>query len=161
LSLAAALLLLLLFAAPAEAHHVRIVRSDPPAGASLSAPPRAVLVLLDQPVEMPGSGLAVTDARGVRVDRGATARGEVDHASLAVELPPLPPGAYTVTWRVTSQADAEFNQGSFDFTLRPDLGAGWPDRGRLGALGLVVLVLGALFMLGDRAPTHNRQERID
>jgi hypothetical protein len=117
----AALTLLLLFATPAEAHHVRIVRSD----------------------------------------RGATARSEVDHASLAVELPPLAPGAYTVTWRVTSQADGEFNQGAFDFTLGPDLGAGWPDRGRLGTIGLVVLVLGALFMLGDRAPTHNREARID
>jgi hypothetical protein len=120
-----------------------------------------VLVLFDQPVEMPGSGLAVTDARGVRVDRGGTARGEVDQASLAVDLPPLPPGVYTVTWRVTSQADAEFNQGSFDVTLRPDLGTLWPEGDRLGALGLVVLVLGALFMLGERGHAHNRAERTD
>jgi hypothetical protein len=120
-----------------------------------------VLVLLDQPVEMPGSGLAVTDARGVRVDRGGTARGEVDPASLAIELPPLAPGAYTVTWRVTSQADGEFNQGSFGFTLRPDLATPWPDRARLGALGLVVLALGAMFMLGDRRHAHNREERTD
>ena len=145
----------------AEAHHVRIVRSDPPAGAELVASPRAVLVLLDQPVEMPGSGIAVTDARGVRVDRGGTARGEIDRASLAVDLPPLPPGEYTVTWRVTSEADGEFNQGTFGFTVRTGLVPRWPDRDRLGAIALVLLVLGSLFVFDGGDRRHNREERSD
>jgi methionine-rich copper-binding protein CopC len=145
----------------AEAHHVRLVRSDPPAGARLGASPRAVLLLFDQAVEMPGSGIAVADARGVRVDRGGTSRGEIDPGSLAVDLPPLAPGEYTVTWRVTSQADGEFNQGSFDFTVRTELVPRWPDRDRLGAIGLVLLVLGALFMFDGGDRRHNRGERID
>ena len=116
-----------------------------------------MLALFDQPVEMPGSGLAVTDARGVRLDRGGTTRGEVDPASLAVDLPPLAPGDYTVTWRVTSGADGEFNQGTFDFTVRPQLGPPWPEPAQMGPIGLVVLALGALLMLGG----HNRKERVD
>jgi methionine-rich copper-binding protein CopC len=145
----------------AEAHHVRIVRSDPPAGSWLDASPRGVLVLFDQAVAMPGSGIAVTNARGVRVDRGGTARSEVDHSALAIDLPELPPGEYTVTWRVTSQSDGEFNEGSFGFAVRPSLALSWPDRGSWGPIGLVVLMLGAFFMLGGGERRHNPSERID
>lgn len=127
----------------------------------LASSPRGVLALFDQPVALPGSGLAIADAGGTRHDRGGTTRGQVDAASLAVDLPELPPGRYTVTWRVASEADGEFNQGSFDFTVGPELGSLMPSGAQLGGLGLVVLVLGALFMLGGDRGRHNRAERFD
>jgi methionine-rich copper-binding protein CopC len=163
-ALVSALLLGLALAAvatPAWAHHVRIVRSEPAAGARLNEPPSAVLVLFDQPVAFPGSGLQVTNERGVRVDRSPTAPSAVDEASLALELPPLPSGGYTVTWRVTSRADGEFNEGSFGFTVLPDLRPLVFDRSRLGGLGVVLFTLGALGMLGAMGHRHNPPTSID
>jgi hypothetical protein len=147
---------------PARAHHVGIAESEPPAGARLSRPPSSLLVRFDQPVQFPGSGLQVTDRRGARVDRAPTARPQTDQASLWLELPPLPPGEYTVIWRVTSQADGEFNQGQFGFAVLADLRPFVLDRSRLGGLGIVLFTAGALGLLGSIGPVRaSRDEIID
>jgi methionine-rich copper-binding protein CopC len=135
--------------ASAWAHHVTVARSEPPAGARLSESPGALLVEFDQPVELPGSGLQVVDALGARVDRAPTVRAGSGDAALELALPRLPPGDYDVVWRITSQADGEYNEGRFGFTVRPDLRPLVVDRARLGGLGIVLFTAGLLGLLGS------------
>jgi len=154
----AALLLLvalgwaLLAAGPASAHHADLVRSEPSQGARVAVPgpvesgspgPIEVRGWFNLPLIVPGSGLAVTDARGQRVDDREQRRVGGDLHSLAVELPDPAPGAYTVTWRVMAESDFDYAQGSFGFEVVAAR-QGWAGREGLLALGLGLLTFGVM-----------------
>src|SRR5438093_7405035 len=106
----------LLITPVASAHHADLVRSEPGQGARVSVP-TAVRAWFNLPLVVPGSGLAVTDARGQRVDDGQQRRVGGDARSLAVGLPDPQPGAYTVTWRVTAETDLDLSQGSLGYQV--------------------------------------------
>ena len=132
-----------LFAArPVDAHHADLVRSEPPRGARVGAPAE-VRAWFNLPLIVPGSGLAVTDASGQRVDDGQQRRVDGQASSLAVGLPAAPPGSYTVTWRVTAETDLDFAQGSFGFEVVAARD-GWAGREWLLALGLGLLTFGVV-----------------
>jgi methionine-rich copper-binding protein CopC len=147
---AAAALLLFALAGRAGAHHADLVRSEPAGGAPVAAP-EEVRAWFNQPLVVPGSGLAVTDAAGGRVDDGQSRRVDGDPHSLAVRLLDTPPGAYTVTWRVTAETDLDYAQGSFGFEVaaRRD---GWLAREGMLALGLGLLSLAVVRAARPAAP---------
>lgn len=62
------------------------------------------------------SALRVLDARGVQVDRRDSRVDRANPALLRVTVPPLPPGAYKVLWRVLS-IDADITEGTFVFRI--------------------------------------------
>jgi copper transport protein len=129
-----------------SAHHAELTRSEPNRGARLAEPPKEVRGWFTAPLVVPGSGLAVTDERGQRVENGPARLEPGDRTQLSVMLPPLAPGEYQVTWRVTADTDQDYNEGSFAFTIVAEPGVGLLERLRgagLLALGMGVLALGA------------------
>ena len=111
LLIAASLLL-----APASAFaHAKLLRSQPEAGASLGAPPRLVELWFSTEVSPGFSTIEVTDAGGVRVDRGQVAHADAGKKA-QVELGELPPGSYDVVWKVVS-ADEHTIRGKFTFKV--------------------------------------------
>jgi copper transport protein len=87
-------------AGPASAH-AQVVSTDPAAGATLPAAPKAVTVTFDDRVEARADSLRVYDSRGRRVDQGALTR--VDGGKgLRVAVGDLADGGYMTTWRVVS-----------------------------------------------------------
>ena len=115
-----ALPMVLLTAAPAQAHAV-LVRADPADGAVLPSAPSAVRLAFNEPVVPLGGGLRVFAADGTRVDLArAPERADVDaedRSVVAVALPgDLPDGGYVVAWRVRS-ADGHAIAGTLRFTV--------------------------------------------
>ena len=90
-------------AAPASAH-ATLIGTAPAADGVIDAPPEAVELRFDEPVEVVEDAVQVFGPDGDRVDRGrveavdggATLRAPVDEG---------PQGTYTVAWRVTNEPD--------------------------------------------------------
>lgn len=78
------------------------VRVSPPPGATLATPPAQVQVTLPQ-VPPPGSQLQVLDAGGTDHEQGGTA---ISGHTLAVQVPLLAAGQYTVLWKAGTQSGA-------------------------------------------------------
>ena len=154
LTAASILLCLALPASRAEAHAVPAAM-DPAPDARLDAAPPAVVIRFTERVEPHTSSLEVLDAKGARVSRGEGAVDPADPWRYRVPLGPLPPGAYTVSWRVLSADDGHVTSGAHVFTVGvagpveqsgPTVrsGGGWRPLARwLVALG-GALLLGAL-----------------
>jgi methionine-rich copper-binding protein CopC len=111
------LLVAALFAAPRAFAHAFPQHASPAAGAALRTPPPAVTITFTEGVESHFSTIEVTDTAGKRVDASAphTVGG---NQVLAVDLPALVPGTYTVTWHVTS-VDTHKTEGRYTFTVLP------------------------------------------
>jgi methionine-rich copper-binding protein CopC len=107
--------------------HAEFSGSFPAAGAELALPPAEVLIVFTSALAEGGHSIAVTDARGERVDRNDSRRDPRDtvRRSLIVSLrAPLSPGIYTVTWRNTG-SDGHSFEGSFQFAVREAQGFAW------------------------------------
>lgn len=111
-SLAGAVLL----ATPAGAHAV-LVRSTPPGRATLAEKPDRVQLWFNERLEPAFSSVSVWSSAGTQVDAGDARVGPEDAKRLSVTLPPLPPGAYSVRYRVLS-VDGHVVDSSFSFTIR-------------------------------------------
>ena len=117
-ALACALAALVLTLAPGAAlAHAFLRASVPAVGSTVRTAPGEVTIDFTESVEPAFSDIAVADAQGARVDRGA-AHLDGGDARLAVGLKPLPPGRYAVTWHATS-TDTHHTQGGFGFTVAP------------------------------------------
>jgi copper transport protein len=116
----------LLPASPASAH-ATLQGTVPAADQLVDAPPPAVELTFDEPVEALAGAVEVYGPEGGRVDTG-----EVEAASGgAVVRAPLeqgPEGTYTVAWRVTSE-DGHTLAGSFVFHVGRETGAVAVDDG--------------------------------
>jgi methionine-rich copper-binding protein CopC len=134
------LAVLLLTATQVSAHHAELLRSEPAVGAHVATSPAVVRAWFNQVVVVPGSVLAVADGEGRRFDVGGSQRDAVDGRLLVVRVGDLPPGQYTVTWRVVAEADLDLAQGSFAFSVGGDDLAGRARREGALALGLGLLV---------------------
>jgi copper transport protein len=113
-----ALALLLLLPTGAEAHAL-VVRSDPPAGASLVRVPGAVTVTFSEAPEPGQSYIQVLDSSRRVVSRGRAHSVPTDRLQLAVPLAPLLNGVYTVRWKTVSADDGHASTGSFTFGVGP------------------------------------------
>jgi methionine-rich copper-binding protein CopC len=104
-----------LFAGPAFAHAF-LTHADPAVGSEQHQPPSAVTITFTEAVEPSFSTIEVNGPTG-RIDTG-TPHTLGDGRQLAVALPKIAPGTYTVVWHVTS-VDTHKTQGSFTFTVVP------------------------------------------
>lgn len=112
-----AALALMLLVGPALAHAV-LVRSLPASRAVLARSPDRVQLWFSERVEPAYSRVSVWDAGGAQVDGRDAAVSRDDPKRLDVTLPPLPPGRYTVRFRVLS-VDGHVVESAIPFTLAP------------------------------------------
>jgi methionine-rich copper-binding protein CopC len=110
-----AVALLVLLAAPAVQAHSFPEAENPPAGATLQAPPPRITIKYDAPIEKLFASLQVLDPTGRNEAEGAPTVGP-DGRTLSVEVPKLPPGQYTVKWGVVC-IDSHHTEGSYQFTV--------------------------------------------
>ena len=123
--------------APAAAAHSVLISVDPEDGAQLEASPDEVVLTFNEEVNQNFASVAVTSED----DRTNRAIGEpvVDGPTVTAQIEDLPPGAYTVGYRVTS-ADGHVVGGSSVFTVAGDGpdgegGAGAGENGEAGEAG--------------------------
>lgn len=101
-------------AAPAVHAHDQILESNPADGATLDAPPVAVVLTFNADILPIAPAVLVRDAAGaVVLDAEPAVAGPVATAPLPADLAP---GVYAVSWRVVSQ-DGHPIQGSFTFAV--------------------------------------------
>ncbi len=114
-SVALALLACVLRVSSADGHAV-LQRAEPRVESKLKRPPEEVRLYFTERLEPAYSALRVLDARGLQVDRRDSRVDRANPALLRATLPPLPPGTYTVRWRVLS-IDADVTEGDFTFRI--------------------------------------------
>lgn len=105
----------LAFASAAFAH-VFPKKQEPGAGATVVSPAQ-VRVTFDGPLEPSFSSLTVTDASGKRVNTEKSAVDAHQAALMAVPLPPLAAGHYTVHW-VAVASDGHRTHGDYAFDVK-------------------------------------------
>ncbi|HEX5452123.1 MAG TPA: copper resistance protein CopC [Candidatus Limnocylindrales bacterium] len=123
--LGAAVVTLGLFLALAVAHpgmvaaHALLRSSSPTANSSLAGPPQEVSLTFTEPPDPRLSTVEVLDSSGKvqagNVGTAKTAPGQP--ATLQLDLPDLPNGVYTITWRTVSSVDGHLAAGSFAFSV--------------------------------------------
>ncbi len=117
LLIAALVAALLIQVAPASAHAI-IVSTDPADGAVLDASPAQIRLWFSEPillkfttVELIGSDGQTIALGGLRLDPG-------DPKALIVDIPPLSPNAYRLTYRTLSTDDIHLSNGSLVFGIQ-------------------------------------------
>ena len=98
--------------------HAQLNHASPAAGSTVKAAPKEVTLSFTEAVEPKFSSIEVRDARGTAMQSAAAQGVAGNTAQLRVGLKPLPPGTYTVEWRVLS-VDTHRSQGRFTFAVRP------------------------------------------
>lgn len=116
-SLAAAAGLLATICIPPAGAHAVLVRSTPAGRATLAETPDRVQLWFNERLEPAFSSLSVWSSAGTQVDAGDARVGQDDAKRLSVTLPPLPPGTYSVRYRVLS-VDGHVVDSRFSFTIR-------------------------------------------
>jgi methionine-rich copper-binding protein CopC len=113
--LGAPVLALIFSVAPAASAHSFPEQETPSAGAMLTEPPAQVTIKYDAPIEKLFASLQVVSAMG---QNQVTGKPEVsaDGRKLSVPVNKLPPGEYTVQWRVVC-IDSHHTQGSYSFIV--------------------------------------------
>jgi len=107
---------LLFLAAPIAAQaHAKLDHANPPVGSTVASAPRELLLWFTEKLEPAFSTAEVRNAQETVVSGKAQAD-RSDGTELRVPLKTLPPGTYTVRWRVLS-VDTHRTQGSFSFSV--------------------------------------------
>ena len=91
--------------------------SDPRVGSAINVSPPRARVWFDSELEGEFSEIRVENADSERVDKGDGHVDESDAKLLEVDLPPLKPGIYRVTWTAVSR-DGHRTEGSYTFTVK-------------------------------------------
>ncbi len=110
---------LLMFGVEPVRAHASLLRSDPPANASLNIPPSRIQLWFTEPLEPEFSRFTVRDSNGNLVDTPSS-QVDVTHTELVMEPGALANGLYTVSWRVLS-TDGHSTAGSFSFGVRVEV----------------------------------------
>ena len=114
---ALAFIVLLAITGTVSAHTVELLKSDPPAGAVLNAPPALVHAWFNEEMQTKVSTMNVYNSAGVQVDQGdgGVDLNDAEHASMIVNLQgSLPEDVYTVRWHV-ALLDGDDSEGDFQF----------------------------------------------
>ena len=114
--IAAGLAALTLWPVAALAHAV-LVKSVPAQRAMLAEPPPRVELWFNERLEPTYSKASVTNEAGAQVDLRDVAVAPEDPRRLAVSLPALAPGRYTVSFRVLS-VDGHVVESQLTFTVK-------------------------------------------
>jgi methionine-rich copper-binding protein CopC len=109
--------LALLFSAAAVAFaHAELPRAVPPVGGTVAAAPNEVTINFSEQLESAFSTVVVRDSAGKQVDKAGAHVDKDDRTIMRVSLQPLPPGTYTVKWRVVT-VDTHRTEGTFTFSV--------------------------------------------
>jgi methionine-rich copper-binding protein CopC len=114
-SLARCAPILLFVASPALAHAM-LEAAVPRVGSTVSPSPANVTLNFSVGLEPRFSSIRVDAANGGRVDKNDAHTAEADPKQLVIDLLPLSPGPYTVTWHALS-VDGHRTQGHFTFSV--------------------------------------------
>lgn len=106
---------IVLLPAPAVWAHSFPEAENPPAGATLATPPQRITIKYDAPIEKLFASLRVLNPAGRDKAEGPPTVG-ANGRTLSVNVPKLPPGRYTVKWRVVG-IDSHHTEGSYQFTI--------------------------------------------
>src|SRR3989442_4037305 len=117
LTVAGLSLLVVLAAAPAALGHALLRQSEPPDGAALDAPPDRIVLTFTEEPEPALSLIKVVDSSGREVEREPARPVAGQPLSLQLQIPALPRGIYTVTWRTVSRVDGHVTGGAFAFGI--------------------------------------------
>jgi len=112
------ILALLVFAAPPARAHAFLDHAVPAVGSTVSAAPKAVQMLFTQGIEPFFSSAALSGPDGQTIATAAATVDPQNPMELVLNLPPLAPGHYKVSWHVVS-VDTHRTQGSFSFDIQP------------------------------------------
>ena len=102
--------------APAYAH-AELMQSDPPAQAALTRAPAQVQLLFTEAVEPRSIEVSVLDRDRRRVDRDDARLLPGTNDTVVLSLGDLPPGTYTIAWKVTSAIDGHTTRGRVPFSV--------------------------------------------
>ncbi len=105
-----------LLTASVAAGHAVLQRAEPRVESRLKRAPEEVKLYFSERLEPAYSSLRVVNERDEQVDRRDSRVDRANPALLRATLPPLPPGTYTVRWRVLS-IDADVTEGTFTFRI--------------------------------------------
>ncbi|MEI7770569.1 MAG: copper resistance protein CopC [Chloroflexales bacterium] len=97
--------------------HPKIIAMEPSADAQLKEPPAQLRITFNERLEAISS-LALRDSRGSEVASGGAPRPD-NPAILALDLPHIGPGFYTMTWTVVG-SDGHIVKGNAAFTVLGD-----------------------------------------
>ena len=112
------LLLCIVLAAPLVAWgHASLVKSAPAQRAVLYRAPAKIQLWFNERLEIRYSSFSLLDAAGKAIDTGAIEVAADDPRSIQAAIKPLPPGTYTVKYRVLS-TDGHVVENRFSFTIR-------------------------------------------
>jgi copper transport protein len=100
---------------PGVLAHATLVRSEPAANVVLAEPPRQVRLWFSEPISPQFSTAKVLDVNGQPVELSGIRADPAEPARLILDLPDLPPGVYSVLWKVLSETDGHFTQGLLVF----------------------------------------------
>jgi copper transport protein len=115
--LAAAVALLASQAPRPALAHAALLRAEPAPDTVLPAAPPQITLWFTEPLEPAFSEIQLFNEAGERVDSGDSRVHEDDAAAMSVSLPPLPVGAYTVSWRNLSSVDGHSLAGTFRLVI--------------------------------------------
>jgi copper transport protein len=116
-ALAGGVLLCLIVLAPPAAAHAVLVGSDPPDGATLARAPGTVQLQFSEDVAARFSSARLVDGAGRPVGGARVAGARGGSRLLALQLPPLAPGAYGVLWQVLAEDDGHTTSGAVVFNV--------------------------------------------
>jgi copper transport protein len=109
-----------LFAVPAPLlAHAELVSSDPLPNASLVEAPAAVSMTFSEPIDATNASVRVLDAQLRALDGVGTVTVDGSGTMARVDLPPLEPGVYTVSYQVISTVDGHATAGILAFVVDP------------------------------------------
>jgi methionine-rich copper-binding protein CopC len=97
--------------------HALLVRTSPPKRAVLRDAPRQIELWFNERLEPAFANASVSDGAGQAVSKARAAVVGDERKRLSLDLPPLPPGTYTVRFRVLS-VDGHVAEESFAFSVR-------------------------------------------
>ena len=112
--------------AAGAAAHALLRDSDPPAGASLERPPRAVLVTFTEAPDPALSSLQLLYASGRAIQTGRAGAVPGRPLQLQLSLGRLADGTYTVNWRAVSRVDGHVTRGALSFSVGTGAGVTSP-----------------------------------
>ena len=115
LALATVAAALLTLRSPPARGHAFLEHAEPRVGTTVASPPSSLVLTFTEGVEPAFSKVELTDGSGKRVDTGPLEHPESN--VIAVTLPGLAPGSYTVSWSVVS-VDTHPTDGHFTFTVK-------------------------------------------
>jgi copper transport protein len=104
-----------------SAAHAALLKTDPQASVTLTAPPKRVSLTYSEAVEPRFAIVSVTDAAGHQKVAGAPYRSPTNPDTLIVPLKPTSEGWYLVFWRVIS-VDGHPVRGAFTYAVGPNAG---------------------------------------